>query len=277
MKMLKIKRRIIAISLAAAMVLALGGCSSGASQSSSQPSSAASSKSAPVEITVFAAASLTESFTELGSDILDSDNIKVKFNFAGSQALVQSVEQGTSADVLAFASESYMKEMKTKGYVSDYSIFTKNTLVACKLKTNTKALTKLSDLAKPGVIIIAGDKTVPCGSYFDTVIGKSKLSDSEKKAVDANIKSKEMSVKDVLAKIQSGNGDFGIVYTTDITSAVKDVVEEINLPEFDSAKPLYPIAAVKDSKQAEAAKKFVDLVMSDKGKAVLKKYKFITE
>lgn len=276
MKTLKFNNKgLIAACLVTVMALLLTGCN--VSQSASSMQASTSSKTTPVEITVFAAASLTESFTELGSDILKSDNIKVKFNFAGSQDLVQSVEQGTSVDVLAFASESYMKEMKTKGYVDNYSIFTKNTLVACKLKSNVKTLSSLADLAKSGVIIIAGDKTVPCGSYFDKVITDSKLTDAQKKAVNANIKSKEMSVKDVLAKVQSGNGDFGIVYTTDVTTAVQDVVEEIKLPEFNTAKPKYPIAAVKGSKQVEAAKKFVDLVLSDKGKAVLKKYKFITE
>jgi molybdate transport system substrate-binding protein len=279
MKMLKLnKKGLIAACLATVMALPFAGCTSqsaSSAQSSSTPS--ASSAAAPVEITVFAAASLTESFSELGRDILKSDNISVKFDFAGSQALVQSVEQGTSADVLAFASESYMKEMKTKGYVDSYSIFAKNTLVACKLKSNSKTLSSLADLAKSGVNIIAGDKSVPCGSYFDKVVTASKLTDAQKKAVNANIKSKEMSVKDVVAKIQSGNGDFGIVYTTDITTAVNDSVEEIKLPEFNAAKPKYPIAAVKNSKQAEAANKFIDLVLSDKGKAVLKKYKFITE
>lgn len=276
MKTLKFsKKGLIAACLAAAMALPFAACTASPSTSSAQ-TSASTSTSAPAEITVLAAASLTESFSELGGDILKSDNIRVKFDFAGSQALVQSVEQGTSADVLAFASESYMKEMKTKGYVDSYSIFTKNTLVACKLKSNTKSLSSLADLAKSGVNIIAGDKSVPCGSYFDKVVTASKLTDTQKKAVNANIKSKEMSVKDVVAKIQSGNGDFGIVYTTDITEAVKDSVEEIKLPEFDAAKPKYPIAAVKGSKQAEAANKFVNLVLSDKGKAVLKEHKFIT-
>lgn len=238
-------------------------------------SAATAKKPKRVSITVFAAASLTESFNELGKDLLKSDNVKVNFDFAGSQSLVQAVEQGTKADVLAFASESYMKQMKTEGYVKGYSIFVKNTLVACKLKTNTKTLTKLSDLGQSGVMVIAGDKSVPCGSYFDTVISKSSLTASEKAAINGNIKSKEMSVKDVLAKIQAGVGDFGIVYTTDITKSVQDSVTEIDLPEFRAAKPLYPIALVNNSNQQAAAKKFISLVNSKKGKAVMKKYKFI--
>lgn len=269
----RVKSVLAAICVGTFMLLPMGGCTS-STVDSSAPSS---SKTEPVEITVFAAASLTESFTELGSDILNSDNIKVKFNFAGSQNLVQAVEQGSPADVLAFASESYMKEMKTKGYVDDYSIFTKNTLVACKLKTGKKTIKNLSDLGKSGVTIIAGDKSVPCGSYFETVIGKSKLTDAQKKAVNDNIKSKEMNVKDVVAKIQSGNGDFGIVYTTDLTTAIQDTMEEISLPEFRAAEPKYPISVVKSSKKQEAAKKFLNFVQSDAGKAVLKKYKFITQ
>lgn len=261
------------------MILLLGGCSQSAARpaSSAISSLSASSHTGPTEITVFAAACLTESFTELGADILKSDNIKVKFNFAGSQDLVQAVEQGAKVDVLAFANESYMKEMKTKGYVNSYDIFAKNTLVACKLKSNPKSLATFSDLGKPGISIIAGDKSTPCGSYFDTVISKSKLSDAQKKAINANIKSREMNVKQVIAKIQSGNGDFGIVYTSDVTDAVKDSIEEVKLPEFDAANPQYFIAAMKSSARSKAAKKFVQLVESDKGRAVLKKYKFITD
>ena len=238
-------------------------------------SAATAKKPAQTTVTVFAAASLTESFTELANDLLKSDNIKVNFDFAGSQALVQAVEQGTKADVLAFASESYMKQMKTEGYVKSYSIFAKNTLVACKLKFNKKTLTKLTDLGQPGVEIIAGDKTVPCGSYFDTVVKKSNLTDEQKSAINANIKSREMSVKDVLAKIMAGVGDFGIVYTTDITKPVKDSVTEIDLPEFTAAKPLYPIALVNSCQNLAGANKFISLVQSAHGKNVLKRYKFI--
>lgn len=228
-------------------------------------------------VTVFAAASLTESFTELAKDLLKSDNVKVTFDFAGSQALVQAVEQGTKADVLAFASESYMKQMKTEGYVKGYSIFAKNTLVACKLKSNNKTISKLSDLGQPGVAIIAGDTSVPCGSYFDTVIKKSGLTDAQKAAINANIKTKEMSVKDVLAKVMAGVGDFGVVYTTDITKSVQDSVTEINLPEFTAAKPLYPLALVNNCQNLDGAKKFISLINSKTGKAVLKKYRFIIE
>lgn len=240
-------------------------------------SAATTKKPKQESITVFAAASLTESFSELGKDLLKSDNIKVNFDFAGSQSLVQAVEQGTKADVLAFASESYMKQMKKESYVKSYSIFAKNTLIVCKLKTNTKTLSTLADLGNPGVVIIAGDKSVPCGSYFNSVISKSSLSGTQKTSINSNIKSREMSVKDVLAKIQSSAGDFGIVYTTDITKSVQDSVVEIDLPEFKAAKPLYPIAIVNSSEQQTAAKKFISLVNSETGKAVLKKYKFIVE
>lgn len=268
--MKKLCKILTTVLMAALIPMTLGGC-----KPASSPAVQTSAGKKSAEITVFAAASLTESFGELGRDLLKSDNIKVNFDFAGSQELVQSIEQGSPADVAAFASMSYMKEMKSKGYVDKYSVFAKNKLVACKQKNNAKTISSLSDLAKPGTAIIAGDNTVPCGSYFLTVINSSKITDAQKKAVESNIKSKEMNVKDVLAKIQSGNGDFGIVYTTDITAAVKDSIDEINLTDFDAAKPQYPIATIKSSKNAKSAQKFVDLVLSDKGKAVLKKYKFI--
>ena len=235
----------------------------------------AATKPAPQAITVSAASSLTESFTEIGQQLLASDNIKVTFNFAGSQQLEAALEQGTPTDAVAYASESYMKQAQSKGLVNDYKIFAKNTLVACKLKSNPKTVTNLPDLGKPGVSLIVGDPSVPCGSYFNTVLSKSSLTDDQKAAINANVKSKEVNVKDVLAKVQSGNGDFGVVYVTDITKDVQDQIEAVDIPEFANAKPLYPISVLKGAKNQAAAQKFVDYVLSAKGQAVLKSYKFI--
>lgn len=258
-------RKIAAVIAACGTLLSLSACS--------KPAAKPASKS----ITVFAASSLTESFTEIGKDLLKDDNIKVTFNFAGSQQLATSIEQGTPADVAAYASESYMKETQKNGYTDSYKIFAKNTLVACKLKSSAKTITSLADFGNAGVSLIVGDPSVPCGSYFNTVLSKSTLTTAQKNAIDANIKSKELNVKDVLAKVQSGNGDFGVVYTTDITSQVKDQIQEIDVPEFTDAKPLYPIAVLKQSKDQASAQKFVDFVLSSKGQAILKKYKFIVD
>jgi molybdate transport system substrate-binding protein len=260
-------KKIAATVIAAAMVLSLAACTK----------APAATKSAPKNITVFAASSLTESFTEIGKELLKSDNIKATFNFAGSQTLAASIEQGAPADVVTYASESYMKDTQTKGYVDSYKIFAKNTLVACKLKSNTKTATSLVDLGNAGVSLIVGDPSVPCGSYFNTVLSKSSLTAAQKNAINANIKSKELDVKDVLAKVQSGNGDLGVVYVTDITSDVKDQIQEVDIPEFTDAKPLYPISTLKSSKDSVSAQKFVDYVLSAKGQTILKKYKFIVD
>lgn len=262
-------KKFVAGFLVAGALLGLAGCQSKSTESQSKPE--------PQKITVFAAASLTESFTEIGDKLLKSDNIKVTFNFAGSQQLEAALEQGTPADVVAYASESYMQQAQTKGLVDGYKIFVKNTLVACKLKSNTKTAASLADLGKSGVSLIVGDTTVPCGSYFNTVLTKSSLTDAQKSAVNANIKSKEVNVKDVLARVQSGNGDFGVVYATDITKDVQDQVQAVEIPEFSSAKPQYPISTLKASTNTTAAQKFVDYVLSDKGKTILKDYKFIVE
>lgn len=256
-------KKMSALIAAGGVLLGLSGCR------------ASSAKPAPQKITVFAAASLTESFNEIGRNLLKSENIQVTFNFAGSQQLAAQIEQGTPADVAAFASESYMKEIQGKGYVGDYQIFTKNALVACKEKGSAKTLRSLADLGAPGLSLIVGDESVPCGSYFVTVLSKSQLTAAQKNAINANIKSKELNVKDVLAKVQSGNGDFGVVYATDITKDVSDKVEAVKLPEFDSITPQYPISVLKESKNAEAAQKFMDYVLSDQGKAILKSYQFL--
>lgn len=278
---MKKKQGTLAVLAAAGILFTLTACGASGAQTASTAESTASSAAASAQaggsITVFAAASLTESFSQIAKQFKAADNIDVKFNFGGSQQLEAAVEQGTPADVLAYASESYMKTARSKGYVSDYTVFARNTLVACKLKSSPKRIASLADLSKPGIMLIVGNDKVPCGAYFVSVLNAASITDAQKKAIRANVRSEEVNVKDVLAKVQSGNGDFGVVYATDITSNVQDQVTAVTLPEFAAAKPKYPIAVTKSSKNQEAAQKFVDYVQSDAGKSVLKSFKFIVD
>lgn len=230
------------------------------------------------EITVFAAASLTESFTEIGKNFEKEKKIKVKFNFAGSQALASSVKEGAGADVFASANKKYMEDLSKANMISESNIFVNNTLIICKSKKSDKTINELKNLAADGVKIIVGDKSVPCGSYFynalDSAVKDGKVSSSDKEKILKNIKSEELNVKDIVTKVQLGDGDVGIVYKSDITEANKKDLDMIKVNEFSKLNVEYPIGVVENSKNKEEAKAFVNYVNGKEGKITLEKYGF---
>lgn len=229
-------------------------------------------------VTVFAAASLTECFNEVGKEIKSDKNINAVFNFAGSQSLVTSIEQGTKADVFASANTKYMDKLKEEDYVSESVIFAENNLVLCKNKKSNVVIDKFEDLSKPEVKIIAGDKSVPVGNYFhkalDNQLSDKKIGQDTYTNIMNNIKSNELDVKSVVSKVALGEGDIGIVYKTDINENNKQDLDIIELKEFENLKVQYPIGAINKSENSESAKEFIDYLTSDKGKEILKKYGF---
>lgn len=240
---------------------------------------------APVQartLTVLAAASLTESFTEIGA-LFESKNpgVTVQFSFAGSQALEEQLEQGAAADVFASASKKYMTAAITAGRVNeaDSQLFATNRLVVIIPKENTAGITSLADLAKPGIKIDLADKAVPVGQYsldfLDKAAASADYGEAYKTAVLANVVSYEENVKAVVTKISLGEADAGIVYVTDITSDVTDKVSTIEIPDDLNTVAYYPIAPISDSANADLAKAFVELVMSPEGQAILAKYGFL--
>ncbi|QAA33624.1 molybdate ABC transporter substrate-binding protein [Clostridium manihotivorum] len=232
------------------------------------------------EITVFAAASLTESFTEMAKNFEKQKNIKIKFNFAGSQDLASSIKAGAGADIFASANKKYMDDLTKENLISKSNTFTKNTLVVCKSKKSSKDIKDLKDLDKDGVKIIVGDKSVPCGSYFytalDSAVKGGMLKAEEKDKILKNVKSQELNVKDIVAKVQLGDGDVGIVYKSDITEANKKDLDMIKIDEFSKLNVEYPIGIIKSSKNSSEAETFVDYVNSQEGKTILDKYGFDT-
>ncbi|MCX8131550.1 MAG: molybdate ABC transporter substrate-binding protein [Clostridia bacterium] len=237
----------------------------------------------PQEIIVFAAASLTESFTELGAEFegLENGRAKVVFNFAGSQVLKTSVENGVKADIFASANTRYINELKEKGYLNKYSIFAKNKLVLIKNSSSSYSVKKLGDLAADGMKIAVGDKSVPVGMYWEQVVeealGNGEMDDEEKSRIESNIKTIELNVKDVVGKVVLNEVDVGIVYRTDITRALSGKIEYISLPVFERFSSDYPAAVLKDSESNTEALKFFNFLLSDRGKEILKKHNFITD
>jgi molybdate transport system substrate-binding protein len=233
-------------------------------------------------LTVLAAASLTESFGELGK-MFEAHNlgVKVAFNFAGSQQLAHQLSQGSDADVFASASKKYMDAAVQSKRVNpdDSKTFVKNRLVVIYPKDNPADLNELKDLAKPGLKLDLADKSVPVGQYSLDFLDKAAKDpgfDAQyKDNVLKNVVSYEDNVKAVVTKVALGEVDAGIVYVTDITANAAQKIDKLDIPDSLNTVATYPIAPISDSKNPDLAKAFVALVLSPEGQAVLEKYGFI--
>jgi molybdate transport system substrate-binding protein len=213
-------------------------------------------------LTVFAAASLTSSFEQLGESFEKShEGVQVDFNFAGSSDLVAQVQSGAPADVLASADEANMEKLTADDLQgSNPELFATNTLEIATPPDNPADVQSLEDLADPDINLVICAPEVPCGAASQSV--------AEAAGVTLQPDSEEQSVTDVLGKVTSGEADAGLVYVTDVISA-GDAVQGIELPESASVVNSYPIATVAGSENAHLAQEFVDLVLSDEGQQVL--------
>lgn len=226
-----------------------------------------------VEINVFAAASLTDAMEELAKTYEAQSGEKVVFNFAGSNALARQIKEGAPADVFFSADEAQMSGLEKAGLIADGSrkSVLSNTLVFVAPKDSAINTLTPQDLAQPKIkrLALADTRTVPAGVYSKAYLEKLDLwKEVEPKVIPTE------NVRAALAAVESGNVDAGIVYKTDasISKAVKVVFE---VPAKEGPDISYPIAVVKESKNPEAAKKFLDYLKSDQAVTVFRKYGFI--
>ncbi len=234
-------------------------------------------------ITVLAAASLIEPFTELGK-LFEAQNpgVRVVFSFAGSQQLAQQLEQGVPADVFASASQKYMDAAVASGRVAQGAaqIFANNRLVVIVPKDNPAGIKTLKDLAKPGIKLDLAASAVPAGLYtlefLDKAAEDPAFGSTFKDDVLKNIVSYEENVKAVLTKVILGEADAGIVYLSDISQEASGKVDKLEIPDALNVVAAYPIAAVSDRLNPDLAGAFIDLVLSPAGQKVLIKYNFLT-
>lgn len=230
-------------------------------------------------VTVFAASSLTDAFNELKTGFQAANpGATVTYNFAGSPALVTQLTQGASADVFASADQPNMDNAIKGGVISGTpQTFAKNKLVIILPKDNKASLQTPKDLAKPGIKFVTAQDSVPVGNYTQQVLDNySKLPDygaDFKANVNKNVVSKEDNVKAIVQKVQLGEADAGIVYTTDAQAAA-DKLMMIPIADAQNVIATYPIAVVKGGKQAALGQKFIDYLMSPAGQAVMKKWGF---
>jgi len=235
----------------------------------------------PATLTVFAAASLTEPFRELGRTFEEQHpGTAIQFSFAGSQQLALQMEQGAPADVFASADQRWMDYVKEKGLVEgETPVFVRNRLIVIVPKTNPARIGKLEDLVRRGTKVVLAAEQVPVGKYSREALRKLAASSSfpfeYDRRVLANVVSQEENVKGVVSKVQLGEADAGIVYRSDVTPAVARYVSELEIPEASNVIAEYPIAVVKSARNADSARQFVALVQSSEGQRVLQAHRFI--
>lgn len=250
------RHRFFLVAVAAALLTA---CGSSPSSSTTGLSGAAS---------VFAAASLTDTFKALATAFQTAHSgTTIQFNFAGTPTLVMQIEQGAAADVFASADTTNMDRLKADGFTAGGSqVFAHNKLEIVVAAGNPKAITGLADLAKPGVIYITEAPTVPAGKYALQILASA--------GVKVTPKSLETDVKSVVSKIELGEADAGIVYTTDVKAAGGKVTG-VPIPDSVNVIAAYPIVAVKGAKNSALANAFIAYVLSADGQATLQSFGFL--
>ncbi|MFJ8106531.1 molybdate ABC transporter substrate-binding protein [Streptomyces sp. NPDC096132] len=255
----------------AAALLALSACSSSDDSSSATSDSSASASSSDKlsgTVTVFAAASLKESFTTLGAAFEKAHpGTKVTFSFGGSDSLAASITGGAPADVFASASPKTMKIVTdAKDNATEPVTFVRNQLEIATLPGNPDKISSLKDLTKSGLKVVLCDKEVPCGAAAQKAL--------EAGSLKLTPVSYEQDVKAALTKVELKEADAAVVYKTDVHAA-GDKVEGVEFPESADAVNEYPIALLKDAQNAEAAKAFIALVRSADGQKVLTEAGFL--
>lgn len=236
--------------LAVLLATALAGCAGGGAAAGSST------------LTVFAAASLKSSFTELAERFeAENPGTTVTFSFAGSADLATQLNQGAPADVFASADAGTMAKVQEAGLVDgEPRDFATNTLAIAVPPGNPAGIRSFADLAKAGIKLVACAPQVPCGA------AAARVADSTGTVLSPV--SEENSVTDVLGKVISGEADAGLVYVTDVRSA-GGRVESIPFPEAGAAVNPYPAAVLAGSSNKAAAGKFLDLLAGPEGQEIL--------
>ncbi|ALC99689.1 molybdenum ABC transporter substrate-binding protein [Actinomyces sp. oral taxon 414] len=259
---MRLSRRLAITALtfvSAASLVACGGASD--STNSAAPATAASADTAITgEVTVFAAASLQDAFQELATSFEAAHaGVHITFDFQGSQDLVTALDGGSPADVLATANNSTMTDAANKGLVGEQTEFATNVLTLIVPAGNPAGVTGINDGSLDNADLVICAPEVPCGE------ATAKLADEL--GVTLNPVSEEQKVTDVRGKVESGEAQAGIVYTTDAAKSGSKV-EPIALPA-NSVINHYPIALTKSAGNPQAAQAFIDYILSPEGQKVL--------
>lgn len=219
-------------------------------------------------VTVFAAASLTAAFTEIGDAFMtENPDAEVVFNFAASSELVTQIGEGAPADVFASADRNNMTKLTDAGgNATEPTLFARNLLQIIVGPGNPTGITGVADLANEDLIVVTCAPEVPCGKYAAEIFADA--------GVTVTPKSLEENVKAVVSKVTLGEADAGIVYQTDVIAAGADAAG-VQIPEDINVIAEYPVAIATDAPNAEGAQAFIDFVLSEQGLKILDSYGFL--
>lgn len=260
---------IAAVSLLSAVCLAACGgsdsnSSTGAASGAASASGSGGAGKTTGKVTVLAAASLQGAFEEIEKTVeKDNPGLDVTFDFQGSQDLVASLAGGDSADVLATANNSTMKTAADQKLVGSQTEFATNVLTLIVPKGNPKKITGL-DSSLDGANLVICAPEVPCGEATKKL--------AEAQGITLKPVSEEQKVTDVRGKVESGEADAGIVYTTD-AAAAKDKADKIDIPDGGVVNH-YPIAQTAEPENPAGAQVFIDAVTGKTGQEILAKHGF---
>ena len=236
---------------------------------------------ATATITIFAAASLAESFQALAAAFeANHPDVAVAVNLAGSQTLRTQIQHGAEADVFASANWEHMAQVSDAGLLGSVpQYFTANRL-AVAAPAGSDAVQSLADLARPGIRIAVAAEGVPAGSYaramLDLMAADDAFPDDYAAAVLSNVVTNETSVRGVAQKVALGEVDAGIVYETDARAdQYADAIRMIEIPLQFNPAAQYPIAVLSATEQLETALEFIAFVQGDAGQSILREYGFV--
>jgi molybdate transport system substrate-binding protein len=231
-------------------------------------------------LTVFAAASLSGAFEDIGRAFeRDHPEYAVRFHFAGSQQLTAQLLHGARADVFASADERWMAAIVDSGLVvGTPRRFALNRLVVIVPKTNPARLRGLHDLARRGVRVVLAADVVPAGRYARDALAKlgrepGSAPDYTRRVI-ANVVSQEENVRAVVMRVRLGEADAGFVYASDVTPPLRRALTTYELPKAAEVIARYPIAPLANAMHPQAARAFIDYVISPPGEAVLARHGF---
>ncbi|NYT01969.1 MAG: molybdate ABC transporter substrate-binding protein [Methanosarcinales archaeon] len=232
------------------------------------------------ELTVYAAASLTGAFGEIGELYQIETGEEVIQNFDGSQMLRTQLENGAYADVYASANEKHMQALMSQGLMdnSTVRVLLHNMMAVIVPGDNPGEIGELGDLARPGLKIVVGNREVPVGAYarqvLDNLAADPSYGEEFRAKVEENGVSEETTVNLVVSKVALGEADAGFAYVSDVLPPMRSQIEVMEIPEEYNVVADYYIGVLKGSEHPERAAGFIDYVMSEEGGAVLARYGF---
>jgi len=271
--MSSIRSRFLALACVFFMLLGVVSCGGGNSNSNGSGGGKQGGT-----LTIFAASSLIDAFGELGKTFENqNEGVKVKQSFESSSTLLTQIQQGAPADVFASAAMEEMDTAVKYGLVAaSPQVFVRNREIIMVPNDNPADITRFEDVANPGVKLALAQKDVPAADYALQILDKAnaKYGDDFEEEVLSNVVSREADVRASVNRVVVGDADATFGYASDYTVDIRDRVKVVPIPPDLNIVATYPIAALKDAEEPELAGKWVELVTSEEGQRVLKKWNF---